>query len=108
MVGRNWTGAEQNRFIEVYPYFTNKFLAVIFDRTELSIKRRAEKLKCKKLENPSRTAPFHENMRTDKATANREKSKAAGREKKKRINKLRNKYGLTKIMKDGRAGRNNL
>jgi hypothetical protein len=98
MANRDWTGLEERRLEEVYQHFTNKFIAVIFQRTTKAIKRKGQNLGLRKLINPSREGYFHPNIRTKWATKNREISKDLGRKKKIRIAGLRDKYGLTKIL----------
>ena len=100
MGNRDWTGKEEKRFKELYPHFTNKFLSVIFDRSILAMKHKGQRLVITKILNPSRIAPYHENIRTKRSTLNIEASKKLGREKKIRIAGLRDKYGLTKIIGD--------
>ncbi len=102
MTGRVWTDKEHGRFKELYPYFTNKFMAVIFDRTELAMKRRGQQVGLTKLVNPSHLTvgmcPVKEKANTKGSKIKAEKTKKENRDRKARIKGLRDEYGLTKIL----------
>lgn len=48
MIEKNWTNDELQRFREVYPYLSNKQIALMFDRSIYSIQHKAVRLGLKK------------------------------------------------------------
>ena len=48
-----WTNEDTNRLKQIYPIFTNKFISVLFNRTEKAIKRKGQSMNLRKELNPS-------------------------------------------------------
>ena len=95
---KSWSSKEQQRFIELYRYFTNKFLSVIFDRTEKAMKRRGQQLGLKKDNNSSHFAAGYIPFNKGKTGLNNRAKFIESMKKRKRIIQLRNEYGLDKIL----------
>ena len=92
---KTWKSNEQERFKELYPHFTNKFMVIIFNRTELSIKRKAQKLGLRKIINPSYFSAGYEPFNKGKTGLNnRDKGALTNR----RRSELRNKYRIKNIL----------